>query len=91
MDKEKAIDICNRYYQDRLNSFEEIFSVVAEYALSKGKTQEQIVLLAKVLAINPIELSNCFKHVVDYYRREYSLTSVHIIKDNQLLNPILIY
>lgn len=91
MDKEKAIDICNRYYQDRLNSFEEIFSVVAEYALSKGKTQEQIVLLAKAFAINPIAFRECFKYVIDYYRREYSLTSIHIIKNDQLLNPILIY
>lgn len=90
MDREKAIEICNKYYQDQLD-FEKVFNIIAEYALAKGKTQEQIVLLSKVLAINPIALSSCFKYVVDYYRREYSLTSVHIIKDNQLLNPILIY
>ena len=90
MDREQAIEICNKFYKDQLG-FEEAFNIIAEYALAKGKTQEQIVLLSKVLAINPIVFSQCFQYVIDYYRREYSLTSVHIIKDNQLLNPILIY
>ena len=90
MDKEKAIEICNKFYKDQLG-FDEALNIIVEYSLEKGKTQEQIVLLSKVLANITIVFSQCLQSVIDYYRREYSLTSVHIIKDNQLLNPILIY
>ena len=90
MNRERAIGICNKFYQESLG-FEEAFNIIAEYALEKGKTQEQIVLLSKVLAINPLAFSDCLRYIIDYYRREYSLISVHIIKENQFLNPILIY
>lgn len=90
MDRNKAIEICNKFYKDQLG-FDEALNIIVEYSLEKGKTQEQIALLAKAFAINPIAFRECFKYVIDYYRREYSLTSIHIIKNDQLLNPILIY
>lgn len=90
MDRNKAIEICNKFYKDQFG-FDEALNIIVEYSLEKGKTQEQIVLLSKVLAINPIVFAQCLQYVIDYYRREYSLTSVHVIKENQFLNPILIY
>ena len=35
MDREQAIEICNKFYQESLG-FEEAFNIIAEYALEKG-------------------------------------------------------
>lgn len=80
MDRNRVIELGNKYYVNKL-TMEEAAELLSEYAKDRGKTNQQISLLMSALPALVMQLSSFIETALEWYAKKYHIT---IIKDVNL-------
>lgn len=81
MDKELIITMINGYYSD--SSTYNMSILIAWYCKDRGKKEEDIYNLLRVLSSLPV--SNMVQDAISWYAKELNLTIINKIENNQLI------
>ena len=80
MDKELIITMINGYYSD--SSMKNMSILIAWYCKDRGKKEEDIFNLLRVLPSLPVY--NMVQDAIAWYAKELNLTIINKIENNQL-------
>lgn len=80
MDKELIITMINGYYSD--SSMNNMSILIAWYCKDRGKKEEDIFNLLRVLPSLPVY--DMVQDAISWYARELNLTIINKIENNQL-------
>ena len=80
MDKELIITMINGYYTD--SSMNNMSILIAWYCKDRGKKEEDIFNLLRVLPSLPVY--NMVQDAISWYAKELNLTIINKIENNQL-------
>lgn len=81
MDKELIITMINGYYSD--SSMNNISILIAWYCKDRGKKEEDIFNLLRVLPSLPF--NEMVRDAISWYAKELNLTIINKIENNQLI------
>ena len=81
MDKELIITMINGYYSD--SSMKNMSILIAWYCKDRGKKEEDIFNLLRVLSSLPVY--DMVQDAISWYAKELNLTIINKIENNQLI------
>lgn len=90
MNKEHIITFINNYYQNKITP-EESLIFITEYCELRGKKQEDIAQLLKVLSYMPLEIPVLLDYIIHWYAVQLQLTILSKIRLGVITEHIKIF
>lgn len=86
MDRERVIELGNKYYTGNL-TMEEAAELLSQYAVDRGKSNEQVTILLKVLPALVLQLASFIETALEWYAKKYHI-SILCTTENNSIKPI---
>ena len=86
MDRNRVIELGNKYYANNL-TMEEAAELLSQYAVDRGKSNEQVTILLKVLPALVLQLASFIETALEWYAKKYHI-SILCEVNNDVVKPI---